>query len=90
MTRMNLISPRARKDGKTHWHKVGAAFPRDAGGYSLVFDSLPLPDKEGRVSLLMVEPSNNDGGQRQQGGHTGGGSSQGGGFKSDLEGDDIF
>lgn len=56
MTRYDLISPRARKDGKTYWHKVGAAFPRDKGGFSLVFDSLPLPDAEGRVALLMSEP----------------------------------
>lgn len=68
MTRYDLISPRARKDGKTHWHKVGAAFPRDKGGFSLVFDSLPLPDAEGRVTLLMSEPMEDNGGQRQSGG----------------------
>lgn len=56
MSRMDLISPRPRKDGKTFWQKVGAAFPRDRGGYSLVFDALPLPDAEGRVTVLMVEP----------------------------------
>jgi len=39
--RYDLISPRPRKDGKTHWQKVGAAFPRDKGGFSLVFDALP-------------------------------------------------
>ncbi len=57
MTRFDLISPRPRKDGKTFWVKIGAAFPRDKGGFSLVFDALPLPDTEGRVSLLMVEPT---------------------------------
>lgn len=78
MTRFDLISPRPRKDGKTHWVKVGAAFPRDKGGYSLVFDALPLPDAEGRVSLLMTEPKPRDdnggsyGGQ-QQGGYGSGG-----------------
>lgn len=61
MTRFDLISPRERKDGKTYWHKVGAAFEREKGGYSLVFDSLPLPDKDGRVSLLMTEPLDRDG-----------------------------
>ena len=61
MTRFDLISPRERKDGKTYWHKVGAAFEREKGGYSLVFDSLPLPDKDGRVSLLMTEPLERDG-----------------------------
>jgi len=55
--RYDLISPRPGKDGKTHWHKVGAGFPRDKGGFSLLFDALPLPDADGRVSLLMVEPT---------------------------------
>ena len=58
--RYDLISPRPRKDGKTHWQKVGAAFPRDKGGFSLVFDALPLPDAEGRVSVLMTEPKERD------------------------------
>jgi len=65
MTRYNLISPRPRKDGKTHWHNIGSAFTRDKGGFSLVFDSLPLPDAEGRVTVLMTEPLPDDG-QRQQ------------------------
>jgi hypothetical protein len=56
MTRYDLISPREGKDGKTRWLKIGAAFPRDKGGFSLVLDALPLPDKDGRVSLLMTEP----------------------------------
>jgi hypothetical protein len=56
MTRYDLLSPRQGKDGKTRWLKVGAGFPRDKGGFSLVFDALPLPDKEGRVQLLMSEP----------------------------------
>ena len=64
MTRYNLISPRPRKDGKTHWHNIGSAFDRDKGGFSLVFDSLPLPDAEGRVTVLMTEPLPDDGQQR--------------------------
>ncbi|WP_314188803.1 hypothetical protein [Paracoccus yeei] len=68
MTRYDLLSPRPKKDGGTSWHKVGAAFPRDKGGFSLVFDSLPLPDKEGRVSLMMWEAKPREDG-RQQGGH---------------------
>ena len=82
MTRFDLISPRPRKDGKTHWVKVGAAFPRDKGGYSLVFDALPLPDAEGRVTLLMTEPKpredNGGYGGGQQGGGYGGGQQSGG------------
>ncbi len=56
MTRYDIISPRRRND-KTYWQKIGAGFVRDKGGFSLVFDALPLPDAEGRVSLLMVEPT---------------------------------
>jgi len=66
--RYDLISPRPRKDGKTFWQNVGAAFPRDKGGFSLVFNALPLPDAEGRVSLLMVEPTPREGQSAPAGG----------------------
>ena len=66
MTRYDLLSPRKGRDDKTRWHKVGAAFPRDKGGFQLVFDSLPLPDDEGRVTLMMWEAK--DDSQRQQSG----------------------
>lgn len=58
--RFDLLSPRKGKDDKTRWFKIGAAFPRDKGGYSLVFDALPLPDAEGRVQLLMSEAKPRD------------------------------
>ena len=72
MTRFDLISPRERKDGKTHWQKVGSAFARDNGGFSLVFDALPLPDKDGNVRVLMTEPKPRDDQQqgRSQGGYS--------------------
>jgi hypothetical protein len=54
-TRYDLISPRKRGD-KTYWTRVGAGFPRDAGGFSLEFDALPLPDHEGKVRVLMTLP----------------------------------
>ena len=58
--RFDLISPRPRKDGKTFWLRVGTAFSRDKGGFSLVFDALPLPDAEGRVTVLMTEPKDQE------------------------------
>jgi hypothetical protein len=58
--RYDLISPRARKDGKTFWVRVGAGFARDKGGFSLSFDALPLPDAEGKVTVLMTEPKERD------------------------------
>ncbi|MGJ3625999.1 hypothetical protein AB5I41_01690 [Sphingomonas sp. MMS24-JH45] len=43
-------------------------------GINIVFDSLPLPDAEGRVSVSLFKPRDNSGnGQRQQGGGYGGG-----------------
>lgn len=69
----DLISPRKRRDRdgneKTSWHRVGAAFPDRNGGdaFNLVFDSLPLPDAEGRVAVRMSRPLERDdnGGNRQ-------------------------
>jgi hypothetical protein len=61
VTRYDLISPRERKDGKTFWVKIGSGFARDAGGFSLVFDALPLPDKDGAVRAMMTEPKPRDG-----------------------------
>lgn len=67
MAHFDLMSPRPQKDGSTRWFKVGAAFPRDKGGFQLVFDALPLPDAEGRVSLMMWEAKpREDNGTRQQ------------------------
>lgn len=63
MTHYELFSPRKDRNDKTRWHKVGVAFPRDKGGFSLVFDSLPLPDNEGRVSLMMWEAKPREGQQ---------------------------
>lgn len=54
--RFDVCSPRSRKDSdKTFWHRVGSAFENDKG-INIVFDSLPLPDKEGRVSVFLFEP----------------------------------
>lgn len=77
MTRYDLISPRKDRHGKTRWHKVGAAFPRDAGGFSLVFDALPLPDHEGNVRLMMAEAKPRDD-RGYQGGAPAGGAGAGG------------
>lgn len=68
MAHFDLLSPRKRKDGKTNWHKVGAAFPRDKGGFQLVFDSLPIADEEGRVTLMMWEAKPREDQQRSTGG----------------------
>lgn len=54
--RFDVCSPRPRKDSeKPYWHKVGTAWQSERG-INVVFDSLPLPDKEGRVSVALFEP----------------------------------
>lgn len=53
--RYDVLSPRPKKDGGTFWHKVGMAFEGEKG-ISIEFNSLPLPDKEGRVRVSLFEP----------------------------------
>jgi hypothetical protein len=55
MKRFDVLSPRSKKDGGTFWHRVGTAFQGDKG-ISLIFDSLPLPDAEGKVRVSLFEP----------------------------------
>jgi hypothetical protein len=45
-----VCAPRKGKDGKTYWTRIGAAFPRDSGGMSVVLDALPLGNE------LMIFP----------------------------------
>ena len=54
-TRFDVCSPRPRKDGKTFWHRVGTAWQNDKG-INITFDSLPLPDEKGKVSVMLFEP----------------------------------
>jgi hypothetical protein len=57
--RYDVMAPRAKKDGTTFWVRIGTAFEGDRG-IGIEFDALPVPDKEGRVSVRLFEP-------RQQG-----------------------
>lgn len=77
MTRYDLLSPRKGKDDKTNWHRVGVAFPRDKGGFQLLFDSLPIADNEGRVTLMMWEAKPRE--------DRGGAGAPAGGGRSDLD-----
>lgn len=82
--RFDVLSPRKKKDGGTYWHKVGSAWQGDKG-INVVFDSLPLPDAEGRVSVSLFEPrDNNAGGGQRQGG---GGQQSRGGYAGALDDD---
>lgn len=53
--RYDVCAPRAKKDGSTFWVRVGTAFDGEKG-IGIEFDALPLPDKEGRVSVRLFEP----------------------------------
>ena len=56
-TRYDLIVARLGREDKVYWTKIGSAFPaKTGGGFSLIFDALPLPDKEGICRVLMREP----------------------------------
>lgn len=60
MARFNLCSPRPKKDGGTFWHRIGTAFSDDNGGFSLIFDSLPLQDADGRCIVKAFPPNDGD------------------------------
>lgn len=60
MKRYDVCAPRAGKDGKTFWHRIGTAFDGEKG-IGILFDSLPLPDKDGRVSVRLFEPREKSG-----------------------------
>ena len=61
-----LKTPRKNKDGETFWSKVGAAFPRDDGGFNVTLEVVPLPrknDKTGEMEIFMamMPPFEDDG-----------------------------
>ena len=76
--RFNVTAARPKKDGSVFFHRIGVAFENDKGGkksISVEFDSLPIPDKEGKVRVILF-PADDDRGQGGQG--SGGQGGQGG------------
>ena len=61
--RLEIMTPRKKKDGGTYWVNIGTAW-QDEKGTQLVFDALPIPDEEGRCVARLFEPRDRDGGQR--------------------------
>lgn len=53
-----------RKDasGRTHWMKVGAAFPSKNGsdGFSIKLEVFPLPDERGMIWIQAFPPKDRD------------------------------
>jgi hypothetical protein len=68
-SRLDVIAARERtsKEGdiSTHWVRIGSAWPRERGGWSVELDALPLPDSEGRVRFLLAEPKQDGTEERQ-------------------------
>ncbi len=53
--RFDICTPRAGKDGKTFWTRIGTAWQGEKG-IQLIFDALPLTDNEGRCTANLFEP----------------------------------
>jgi hypothetical protein len=63
--RMDLVTPRAGRDGKTWWTKIGVAWSMEKGGWRLNFEALPLPSKnrdgDWETTVIMRPPFEKDG-----------------------------
>lgn len=46
------------KTGKTYWTNIGAAFPRDRGGFSIRLDAHPIGNE------ILIFPPDEEGTQR--------------------------
>lgn len=100
--RYDICTPRPGKDDKTFWVRIGTAWENDKG-IQLVFDALPLPDREGRCVASLFEPKGDraksssrdqadarDRAERsQERVSTGGGSGDGYGYGTDDDADSI-
>jgi hypothetical protein len=66
MSRLDALLARkyTTRDGeeKTSFTKIGAAFPtRTGGGYSIVLDAMPAPDREtGQYRIVLMPPMERD------------------------------
>jgi len=47
--KFNIFTAIETSSGSTVWHQVGVAFQNKGKGMTLAFNSLPLPNKEGKV-----------------------------------------
>ena len=64
--RYDICAPRKGKGDKTFWHRIGTAWEGEKG-IQLVFDSLPIPDADGRCAANLFEPrERNDSGQAER------------------------
>ena len=59
--RYNVCTPRPKGENETWWHRIGTAFQKEGKAPMIYLDSLPIPDKDGRVVLALFEPKPKDG-----------------------------
>lgn len=65
MERLDALSVREGKDGKSYFSKIGAAFPnKDGKGYTVMLDCVPA-STEGQYKIMLRTPLPKDG-ERQQ------------------------
>ncbi len=58
--RFDVVVPR-ENNGKTFFTNVGVAFLSRAGNsYRIIFNALPIPQANGEVIALLLEPRDND------------------------------
>lgn len=59
--RYDLLTVREDDKGKSWWTKIGAGFEnRNGDGYQLVFEALPIADKNGQVRVIMKVPQDRE------------------------------
>lgn len=57
MTRLDALTVRKDKNGKSWFTKIGTAFENKSGdGYTLVLEALPLQDSEGQCRVILKAP----------------------------------
>lgn len=57
MTKYNVVSPRPKHNeaGKVWWHNIGNATMNDKGNITIYLNSLPIPDAEGQIRIMLFE-----------------------------------
>jgi len=79
-----VLIPIERKDGKTHWLRVGTAFPNRDESINLYLDAMPLGEKKLQIRELDEEDlrsRDSDGSHRRE--SRGGAADHGGGSAHD-------
>lgn len=72
--RLDALSVREDKSGKSYFTKIGVAFPnKDGKGWTVLLDCMPAP-AEGQFKVMLREPLPKDG--ERTGGAARGGSAQ--------------